>query len=308
MHLPCHSPAPYKSGLLTPAGLQSFIPTEDLAQYIKRYFGTRLVYLWARSLLSIYELCSIRDHSLTSSAQCCGFSVCTGWTFQALQAMMHTWQLAQTRSPSWISPTFLSMCLLAWFLPANSCSADLELRGLDSWYKSVLRKERVGDTGEQVVCKQPGPPAAVLYKGHRFENSKKNPVPLRCALLVFSPWRLMLCWERTYTTDKSIPLANFIMPQVLPLQRVSPSCHGSDIHAGSQDSLSMQQKQGYSEIRTGPQGEHPAVARPMARPFPSVRATMVLGSTGCCTQHLFQPPFPGCGTASTVPSFRGTAT
>lgn len=77
MHLPCLSPAPCKSRL-TSAGLQSFIPTENLAQYVKRYFGTSLVYLWPCSLLSTHELCSIRDHSLTSPAQCCGLSMCTG--------------------------------------------------------------------------------------------------------------------------------------------------------------------------------------------------------------------------------------
>lgn len=27
----------------------------------------------------------------------------------------------------------------------------------------------------------------------------------------------VVCWERTYTTDKSIPLADLIMPQDLPL-------------------------------------------------------------------------------------------
>lgn len=54
----------------------------------------------------------------------------------------------------------------------------MELMGFDSFKKSVLRKKRGGHTGQQVVQKQPGPPAAVWYKGHHFERGKKNPVTL----------------------------------------------------------------------------------------------------------------------------------
>lgn len=129
-----------------------------------------------------------------------------------------------------------------------------------------------------------------------------------------------VCWERTYTTDKSIPLANLIMPQVLPLQRVSPSCRGSDIHCWLQrPGLSMQQRQCSTEIRAGPQGEHPTVARLMATALPfskglaagsppavvtllltpiCARATSRSQAAQAATQHRFQPPFPGHGTAS----------
>lgn len=143
-----------------------------------------------------------------------------------------------------------------------------------------------------------------------------------------------VCWERTYTTDKSIPLANLIMPQVLPLQRVSPSCRGSDIHCWLQrPGLSMQQRQCSTEIRAGPQGEHPTVARLMATALPFSKG-LAAGSppaeeSPCSSPPSVQGPHhaprqhrlphntdsshPSRATgqpawSSTVPSFRGTVT
>ena len=64
-----------------------------------------------------------------------------------------------------------------------------------------------------------------MYKGHHFENWKQNHVTLLCSSNVLpTEADAAVYWERTYTVDKSIPLANLIMPQVLPPQRASPSC------------------------------------------------------------------------------------
>lgn len=194
--------------------------------------------------------------------------------------------------------------------------------GFDSFKKSVLRKKRGGHTGEQVVHKQPGPPAAVWYKGHHFERGKKNPVTLWCALWVLSPLRLMLQYAgRGHTLQKNQFLwliwlclkccpsresphrvkavISTLAPKTWSIYaakavqyrdkgwapRQAPSCGQTDGHCPS-----LQQETCWRE---------PTICRAILLLTPScARATPRSWAAQAAAQHRFQLPFPGCGTAS----------
>lgn len=319
MHLPCHSPVPCKSRLWHQQDSRALSQLSTWHNMLKGTLAPDFVYLWTCSPLSTYELCSIRDRSLMSSAQCCGLSVCTG---QIIQASRQWCTPGSRHNQAVLAWSFHGPCLLAWFLPAICCRTDMELMGFDSFKKSVLRKKRGGHTGQQVVHKQPGPPAAVWYKGHHFERGKKNPVTLWCALWVLSPLRLMLlCAGRRHTLQKNkflwliwlclrccpsresphhvMAVISLLAPKTWSIYaakavqyrdkgwapRQAPSCAQTDGHHPS-----PQQETCWRE---------PTICRAILLPTPScARVTPRSWAAQAAAQHRFQLPFPGCGTAS----------
>lgn len=231
--------------------------------------------------------------------------------------MRHTWHRHEQAALATISPQLplQSLRLLVCSPPAISGTADLDLGVSDSRYKSVLKEERGGDAGEQVVCKRPGPSAAVQYRGHCFGGKITS---LSAVLLQCPPIEADAAayWERTHTVDESIPLADLIMPQMLPPQRASPSCVIAAIAMLAPNTCSISKRQCATEIRPGPQELPLAVARPTAHCSSLQQETCQREPTGCTASHpllqlaavqgplhRFSLPFVDCSTAC---SFGGT--
>lgn len=80
-----------------------------------------------------------------------------------------------------------------------------------------------------------------------------------------------VCWERTHTTDKLIHLANLIKPQVLPLRRISPSCHDSDTYAGSKEIYLCSKGSAVQREGLGPNPSTQLWPDQWPLPFPSAR-------------------------------------
>lgn len=137
------------------------------------------------------------------------------------------------------------------------------------------------------MCTQPGPSAAVMYRGHCFGGKIMS---LPAVLLQCPPIEADAAayWERTNTVDESIPLANLITPQVLPPQRASPSCHSCDSHAGSKHLLCLCSKRRCATERRpeiGPQELPLAVARPIANCSSLRQETCQREPSGCTASH-----------------------